>query len=328
MGLRASAIKAHIEHWSGELAHGDYNFRANWPAYLYRHEPVENAAKILRDGVLLSRSLSSGIRPRDIAGSEVISADDRAHGFARLYFRPRNPTQYHVEGVRKRHEYWRNESNAHAPVLIMLLFDARKILTLDNVEFSDGNMQSIRSTTSKHEKFFQNIDFGRVYHYGNLGGDRDLIRARCAEILVPGRLRLDGFLRHVMCRSQAERQTLIHALGSEAPRWSSKISVSNDTTVFEKTYTYVESVVLHPNRIVFRLKPRPDRAEIKFAMRVLDLEDDSFRIHGPFTLAATPPSGGAWFVKQDLTGRTYRVQVKLEDCLAYDSVLNLTEGPL
>jgi hypothetical protein len=58
----------------------------------------------------------------DIAGAVVIQNRDRAHQFARLYFRPRTPTQFHIEGIRKSGDYYMGYT--HAPTLVMLIFDS------------------------------------------------------------------------------------------------------------------------------------------------------------------------------------------------------------
>lgn len=102
MGLSANFIQAHVAKWEASLAATYRSYRTKWPSRLFHHAPVQNAAAILRRGELLSRIDSEGIRPFDIAGQNVIALRDRAHSFARLYFRPRTPTQYYIEGIKSR----------------------------------------------------------------------------------------------------------------------------------------------------------------------------------------------------------------------------------
>jgi hypothetical protein len=127
MGLSEGFLEAHIATWEANLNGFAYAHRAKWPRRLFHHAPVENAAQILIDGELLSRVDSAQRRARDVAGPGVIGARDKAHQFARLYFRPRTPTQYHIEGIRKQGECAFGEE-ALAPVLIMLVFHARSII--------------------------------------------------------------------------------------------------------------------------------------------------------------------------------------------------------
>src|SRR5258708_21865845 len=127
MALTLSRIDRHIAEWVGKLSTGAFLHRSQWPPRLFHHSPIENAAQILKAGQLLSRNDSNGRRKLDVADTSVIQNRDRAHQFARLYFRPRTPTQYHIEGVRKIGEYYNADPNAHAPTLVMLIFDSRKI---------------------------------------------------------------------------------------------------------------------------------------------------------------------------------------------------------
>lgn len=103
--------------------------------------------------------------------------------------------------------------NAHAPVLIMLVFDARPVLSLENIRFSNSNMQT-GAIEQNTETFFQTIPFEKVYHEGALGGDRSIIAHRCAEVLAPSPLTLEGKLKWIYCRSEAEKMTLLQALGT------------------------------------------------------------------------------------------------------------------
>ena len=100
MGLSLAFVDAHIRGWEQKLKGGAYPHREHWPRYLFHHAPLENAVKILTSG-RLSRIHSDQVRGRDVAGFGVIDCSQRAHHFARLYFRPRTPTQYHIEGIRR-----------------------------------------------------------------------------------------------------------------------------------------------------------------------------------------------------------------------------------
>jgi hypothetical protein len=138
MGLSPGFISAHIAEWEKRLSIPFQEYRAKWPSRLFHHAALENAALILRSGRLLSRLDSEGVRAVDIAPTGLIDHRTRAHQFARLYFRPRTPTQYHIEGIRKPSEYYQGK---HAPILAMFVFDASHVLALPGVRFSDGNMQ-------------------------------------------------------------------------------------------------------------------------------------------------------------------------------------------
>lgn len=133
MGLSPRVARAHIDDWKERLARGNRPYRQHWPSRLFRHEPLENAVKILKSGVLLSRRDAASEIERDIAPADIIASSEAAHGFVRLYFRPKSPTQYRIEGIRKPNELYQGR---HAPVLFLMLFRAEDILTQQGVAFS------------------------------------------------------------------------------------------------------------------------------------------------------------------------------------------------
>src|SRR5207249_7326763 len=127
----------------------------------------------------------------------VIAAQQQAHAYARLYFRTKNPTQFHVEGIRKASEYYHRDSDTHAPVLVIMIFRAEGILTTPGVCFSDGNMQSGMTDKFSTDDEFIKLPFDKIYHVGSIQSGSDIIRCRCAEVLVPDQLILDHRLQAV-----------------------------------------------------------------------------------------------------------------------------------
>lgn len=266
MSLSLSFLNAHIAEWERILNGPVYSHRAKWPSRLFHHTAIENAERILRSRTLLSRDDFENCRSLDVAGTEVIQSRSRAHRFARLYFRPRTPTQFHIEGIRRLDEYYQG---AHAPVLVMLVFDARMVLTLDEVRFSNANMQSDWTTDDDTEDFFREIDWASVYHEGP-ARDRSIFSRRCAEVLVPSPHPIGNTLQWIYCRSAAERTMLLHALGSHGRRWAQRIVISDDIRVFEKKYTYVEDVAIQADGVVLRLHRRFDGQPIAVRIDVWD----------------------------------------------------------
>ncbi len=325
MGLSHARVERHIQVWEERLAAGPYAHRAKWPARLFHHTPIENAACVLRDAVLLSREDSESRRCLDVAGQALISHRERAHQFARLYFRPRTPTQYSIEGVRKPDE--RYDATAHSPTLVMLIFDASGVLTTNGVRFSNGNMQSYSASDDDTEEFFDSIPFEKVYHEGPTGGDRSIIHARCAEVLAPSPLLLEGSLTSVYCRSPAERATLLHDLGGNARVWRSRIFVSDDSRVFEKRYAFVEEVSIKSDGIYFRISPRERPRDVNVQVDVWNWEGQHLNRSGPRDIPAVPPSKGQWTIPRKLEDGIYRVRILLEGCRAYEALLPLGELP-
>src|SRR6266702_4781012 len=112
--------------------------RSAWPNYIYRFSDIRDVAAILRSGRLLSRTKCAelGVAFRDAANPQIIEQSPQAHGYARLYFRPHTPTQYHMEGIRAVAQRWRG---AHCPVPVFLLFNSDDLLTRTGTIFTNGN---------------------------------------------------------------------------------------------------------------------------------------------------------------------------------------------
>ncbi len=79
--------------------------RRFWSRWLFRSDHVENAARILNSGRLLSRAAAErgGLITVDSGSPQYVGQlPSRHRNLVRLYFRPRTPTQYVNEGIRPR----------------------------------------------------------------------------------------------------------------------------------------------------------------------------------------------------------------------------------
>ncbi len=258
-----------------------------------------------------------------MAAPGVIDGRDHAHDSVRLYFRPKTPTQWHIEGIRKPGECHYGDA-AHAPVLVMFLLDARSVLTLSDVRFSDKNMQLADTVPGTDEAYFAQIPFAKVFSEGNTGGDRSLIEARCAEVLAPSPLSLDGTLRSICLRSEPEKETLLHMLGDRRADWERFCHVSDALKVFQKEYAFVDVLRLTSDGVIFRLNARKDgkRIEVK-----IDVWDSRERHVVNFYNAAHAPvpedPHSNWIWRHPMPHDMYRVEVRLEGQLAYQSYMVL-----
>ena len=251
--------------------------RAWWPKYVFRLDHVENAARILNSGRVLSRmqaKLNNVIVHDSAAQSYIQNLDPNLQDYVRMYFRPLTPTQYRNEGIRPKGKI---ELGAHMPVPIFLLFSS-DILTLDGVHFVEGRLNKDTAIGASIE-FLQSLDFGDVYHNTSVGSLQSspprrsqILNARHSEVLIGQELDLQ-YLRHIVCRSTAERETLINLLESSAlDRCKQLISVApNHIKLFNKLGTFVEECESSSTQVRF-----------KFYSSVLDR---SWR--GPFDLRIT-----------------------------------------
>ncbi len=326
MGITRSRVDRHIREWEGKFAADGFRpHRVRWPSRLFHHSVIENAATILSQRRLLSRVDSAPHRKVDIAGTSVIQNRERAHRFGRLYFRPRTPTQWSVEGIRKPEAYWNNDRNAHAPTLVMFVFDARKILMQKGVRFSRGNMQSGGTQDGDGNEFFDTIDFAKVYHEGWHDHDNSITNSRCAEVLVPSPMLIDDCLAAVICRSYAERLFLLDEMGRiAATKWAKIIHVSDDLNVFEKNHIFVDTVSVQNDGVQFKLHPAGPPVHVH-----VEIWDDEGRLIKSVERRETPPvapKGGNWHVSAELSDGCYRVRITIEECRAFDAELLLGDG--
>ena len=168
----------------------------------------------------------------------------------------------------------------------------------------------------------KSIAFGDVYHDGSVGrlGDSprrsEILNARHSEVVVENELPLDT-LTHIVCRSAAERETLVNLLEREARnRWLGKIHVDEGhRRMFQKRGTFVQRAELSSDESQFLFYSNIDPAmkgpfdlaiEWRFGGRTASARRESFTVSGrPVAYSLSPPAPG------------YRVRVTLDGNLAY-----------
>ena len=167
----------------------------------------------------------------DNANPDIISRTQANNlNLVRLYFRPRTPTQYRNEGIKRKSK----RDDGHCPVPVFFLFDLVSMLQREDVSFSPGPLASPRYSANRTVARFKTIPFDKVYHDEGLGYlysdyKEEVKKARHAEIVVPQRLKLGNELRFVYCRSQAERSTLLHGIRPNIySQWVDKVGVRAD----------------------------------------------------------------------------------------------------
>jgi hypothetical protein len=269
-------IQGHIEAWAARL--GPLGW---WPRYVYHFTDVHNAVGIIQSGCIYSRAEADqrGLMKVDNASPEIIEQTRPRHmQYARLYFRPRTPTQYCNEGIRPINQ--RKLGGAHCPIPVYFCFDALTVLGRDDTEFSNGNMGSTYVCHSSERDFFLSIPFHLVFHNRGFPPDErnEIIFHRNAEVLVPSSLSLAPALRFIACRSAVERQTLLHLLPDDlGHQWATRIRLG-EHGLFERKWTYVEEVVTVGDKTIFRFNPNtstPGPFQVTFSYR--EAGEDSSR---------------------------------------------------
>ncbi len=220
-----------------------------WPNWLFRSDHVENAAAILNSGKLLSRAAAEkeSLIIKDSGSPQHIGELGVGHRrYVRLYFRPRTPTQYANEGIRptKMIEY-----QAHMPVPVYFLFSS-DLLMEEGVRFSRGRLTP-GAPVGSSATFLKGMEFGDIFHDGSVGRlgastrRSEILNARHSEALITDELSLD-LLKHIVCRSAPERDTLLNLLKPAVrTAWSKRIHVDEGRRLlFQKRGTFVQDVDL------------------------------------------------------------------------------------
>ena len=189
-------------------------------------------------------------------------------------------------------------------------------------------MQLGNAVPGDTEEYFSNIPFAKVFHEGNTGGDRSIRDHRCAEVLAESPLPLANTLQWVYCRTAAERDTLLHMLGEKQASWAQRIQISNDLQLFERDFTFVDSVFLTANGVNFQLNPRRDLKNIALAVKVWNAKNEQIVNFANPDVAAKPTDGNykGWRIEAPFSNGTYLVRLELEGHLAFEAYLSLGQN--
>lgn len=314
MGISRARHKSHTDVWCAKFS----NYKQKWPCHLFRHEPVENAIAVLKAGVLTSRkdAVENGALQNDIAPSSIIQNRDDAHSKVRLYFRPRTPTQYHIEGIRKPADFYMDK---HAGFLVMLAFNSEAVLTKESTRFSCGNMQSPYSNVYDGDTGFDNLDFTGIYHDEAYPSD-DQKRQRCAEVLAESPLHIADTLSAIVVRTDADASTIKYLLSREGlAHLVPLVKKSEGTGVFFQRFTALQYVDTAPGRISYKLKGTESVGDIQTELTVYN---DARNLYYNLYSGELKPYQ-AYFTPHNLPRGNYRLVFSLEGCFAHESLANL-----
>ena len=291
-----------------------------WPNWLYRSDHVENAAEILNSGELISRAAAEAqglIKVDSGSPGHIGQLTEEQRTYVRLYFRPRAPTQYANEGIRPRAKI---EYGAHMPVPVYMLFSS-SLLKEEGVMFSKGRLDPT-AQVGETADFLKSMSFDDIYHdqavprMGESERRASILNARHSEVLVRDRLSL-SCLRHVVCRSAPERETLVNLLKPKSlGRWKERIHVDEGhRRLFHKRGTFVQraDLSISESRFTFYSNIPSDMLEpFELSINWLVNGEVQGAIKKDFVVSGTP-------VAYSLTQRwsDYRVKVFLNGDLAY-----------
>jgi hypothetical protein len=281
----------------------------SWSRFLFHQSNIDNAISIIKAGQLLSRAaaMRRGLLRTDSGSPSVISqTDERWKHYARLYFRPLNPTFYHIEGFRRAQEY---PHGSKCPLPVMFLFDMEKVLCDARAEFSSGNLAKAGAVVYSRFEDFEQLPFRDIYHEGPILVDKErVVFHRNAEVIFPDALPLAGFLRGIFCRSAAERDTLLYMLKKENVATDWQVNASQRGVLFYKRWLHVDRVQLGASDIRVALSQPTNGLPVKMLYRA---EGNEVQLTLPDDFK------GTYFRVKFQPTSTYTVQIFIAGDLAY-----------
>ena len=212
-----------IEEFAKMLLTGLESQDSQWKGYVYHFTHVENAVSILEEEKLKSRN--SCHQFSDSAGANLIAnTREDVKKFARFYFRPKTPTQWHNEGLGKR----KGSIYALCPVPIFFRFNLKRILETHHSKcaVSNGNLAANSFYYGNSKTFVEQFfDFGNLYSTLPNVGKETFLRASQQEFIVHNylnfsELNLDDI--SIICRTHQDKETLLNLIGRES-KYASRV---------------------------------------------------------------------------------------------------------
>ena len=229
-----------------------------WPKYFYHFTNIENALGIISKGWIYGRreAVQNHLMETDNASLSVISiSQNNIQEYARLYFRPRTPTQYHNEGYKPKHVR-QIDINANCPVPIFFFLDSYSVLNLADVKFSESSCAGMHDLNLlSGEEAFSRLPFDKIYHDRSFTPDQrdDIIQHRQAEIVRQHGFPIENTLKGIFCRSIAEKETLLYRLSTQYPEAYKKyhhiIRFTPSLNLFYNNGIFIKKVECSENKI-------------------------------------------------------------------------------
>ena len=191
---------------------------SKWKGYIYHFTHLENAVSILKSASILSRGKA---KFKDSAGESLIARtnNDIKNKFARFYFRPLTPTQWHNELLGSRENI-----SALCPVPIFFRFKIEDVLKTHGAKsaVSNGNLAADWTHYGNSIEFLEYLDFDNIY---NSVGQANYVTASQQEFIVNNGLYFSNNVDfQIICRNPQDREALINMIGEDS-KYLDKIEI-------------------------------------------------------------------------------------------------------
>ena len=203
-------------------------------AYHFAH--MSNAIRIINEMYLSSRNAAKG-KFEESAGSNV-HRTNKAHNYARFYFLPKSPTQFHNEclGKDRTMAYYDNNRRLglpKCPLPVFFVIDIEELLSVmpNKCYYSNGNMQADATRLYKVIDDPRRLNISGLYEKNNTS-------ARQQEFLVKEGVELNRLSSlRICCYDEIQKQLLLEAIKDS--RFADRIEVDESLYCrYNKELTY------------------------------------------------------------------------------------------
>jgi hypothetical protein len=311
MAITLARAEQHIDEWTGRFRL--FRSRSKWPTGLFHACQMEVAAEILRRGELRCRNDVPNILC-DVANQGALWNNPEAHNYARLYFRPRNMFHLKTEGIKRSGDPYRVDPHMSMPV--MLVFDFKSVLTLNEAGFLAGNFAHLGQEVLRSNDAFDRLNFAHIYHDSGTSGElgATIREARMSEVVVREALST-AHLSAVVCRTAHDLASLKHLLAGHSV--GAPMLVEGETAIFQKKGIYIRELYSDHGAIHLTLAA-PESGGMQGVLVRLTSSENTWRAHVDTTR----------FVAEDLVAlsRDTTWTIEIEGCLAYRAPIPWTSG--
>ncbi len=220
--FRASRYVKDWEAFTSKLLSQLNNQNSEWKEYIYHFTHVENAVSILNRGSLFPRGKLANFK--DSAGSNLINrtSDYVKDNFARFYFRPLTPTQWHNELLGRR----KGNIKAICPIPIFFCFKIKDVLETHKSKcaVSNGNLSADWACYGNSVDFLNYFDFDNLYK--KFGQDNYKIASQQEFIIKDGLQFSDKIDFKIICRNEQDKKVLLNLI-SYNNKYAQKIEINS-----------------------------------------------------------------------------------------------------
>jgi hypothetical protein len=314
MSVTIERAERHVREWSKRLA--PFRTRSNWPRHLFHTCQLEVALEIIRAGRILCRKDV----PRlicDVANQGALWNNADAHGYVRLYFRPRNNFHLKTEGIKATGDP--NRIDPHMSIPITFAFNFVKVIASQDSGFVAGNFARSGARPSDSDHNFDNLRFDLIYHDAATLPDQrtEIHNWRMSEVVVSRELAL-AKISCIVCRTIHEERTLRYMLNETIPH---RTIIEQRGSIFMRRGIFIDEIYWAAGMMHLKFNGPIGFTKETYVVNVI-CHDQGTVTQGRYSVS---PGISYRFARlQASAAAVWRIE--FEGCLAYNGPIPSTSG--